>query len=219
MTDINDMKALLSGCFSMTDLGPCSFYSGMHVAQLPDGSVQLHQSAYIHQILRRYGLLDLHPRKTPMRTEPKLQKHTGAKGDIEFIRLYQSKVGALDYAMTVSRLDIAYAVGVMSRYNANPNSSHMQAVDDIYSYLKVTPNLSPLYKAGTSKLHAFVDADHAGCLDTYRSTTGFLVLLSGSPISWASRRHKNCGTVNYRSRIHGCLEGGSRTHLDSELDW
>lgn len=186
------MKRQLASRFNMTDLGPCAYYLGMHVHQEANGDVHLHQESYIQQILDRYGLQDTHPRKTPMRTNLKLSKNDGPSRTLDFQRRYQSKVGALNYAMVVTRPDIAEAVGVVSRFCANPTEQHMKAVDDIYAYLKYTPNLGLHFKRNCPdrELHAYVDADWAGCPDTRRSTTGYVIKLAGSPISWSSRRQR-----------------------------
>jgi hypothetical protein len=185
-------KRQLASRFNMTDLGLCAYYLGMHVHQEANGDVHLHQESYIQQILDRYGLQDIHPRKTPMRTSPKLTKNDGPPKALDFQRRYQSKVGALNYAMVVTRPDIAEAVGVVSRFCANPSEEHMKAVDDIYAYLKYTPNLGLHFRRNCAdqELHAYVDADWAGCLDTRRSTTGYVVKLAGSPVSWSSRRQR-----------------------------
>jgi hypothetical protein len=186
------MKRQLASRFNMTDLGLCAYYLGMHVHQEANGDVHLHQESYIQQILNRYGLQDIHPRKTPMRTNPKLTKNDGPSKALDFQRRYQSKVGALNYAMVVTRPDIAEAVGVVSRFCANPTEEHMKAVDDIYAYLKYSPNLGLHFKRNCAdrELHAYVDADWAGCPDTRRSTTGYVVKLAGSPVSWSSRRQR-----------------------------
>jgi hypothetical protein len=186
------MKEQLASRFNMTDLGLCAYYLGMHVHQKLNGDVHLHQESYIQQILERYGLQGIHPRKTPMRTNLKLTKNNGHPQPLEFQRRYQSKVGALNYAMVVTRPDIAEAVGVVSRFCANPTEEHMKAVDDIYAYLKYTPDLGLHFKKDCPdrELHAYVDADWAGCPDTRRSTTGYVVKLAGSPVSWSSRRQR-----------------------------
>ncbi|KAH0166409.1 hypothetical protein KCU67_g4321, partial [Aureobasidium melanogenum] len=189
--DVVLTKNMLHSRFEMTDLGPCSYYLGMHVDQGRDGSVHLHQSSYIHQILERYELSNVYPRHTPMRKECKLVKNTGPAKPKAFQKLYQSKVGSLLYLACVARPDLAEAVGIVSRYNADPNDIHMAAVDDIFGYIKATPNLGLHYKKeGNTDLHAYSDSDLAGCKDTSRSTTGWLVMLSGAPISWSSKRQK-----------------------------
>jgi hypothetical protein len=49
---------------------------------------------------------------------------------------YSSPVGSLMYAMVCTRLDIANAVGVVSRYMNNPGKEHWEAVKWILRYLR-----------------------------------------------------------------------------------
>ena len=49
---------------------------------------------------------------------------------------YESTVGSLMYAMVCTRPDIAYAVGVMSRYLSNSSKDHWAAVKWIFRYLR-----------------------------------------------------------------------------------
>ena len=53
---------------------------------------------------------------------------------------YASTVGSLMYAMVYTRLDIAHAVGVVSRYMNNPEKEHWMAVKWILRYLRGTTN-------------------------------------------------------------------------------
>lgn len=189
--EIESTKALLNSKFSMTDLGSCSYYLGLHVEQRDNGDIHLHQAAYIHQVLERFGMLDIHPCHIPMRTDCKLTKNLDAPKSKAFITLYQSKVGSLLYLSCIARPDIAEAVGVVSRFNSNPGDPHMAAVDHILAYIKATPTLGLHYASGNqSNLHAYSDADWGGCKDTARSTSGWVVMLSGAPISWSSKRQK-----------------------------
>jgi len=36
--------------------------------------------------------------------------------------------------------------------------------------------------------HAFVDADYGGCKDTRRSTSGYVFIMAGGPVTWSSKR-------------------------------
>jgi hypothetical protein len=40
-------------------------------------------------------------------------------------------------------------------------------------------------------LHGFVDADHAGCPETRRSVSGYVHILNGAAVSWASKRQNS----------------------------
>ena len=48
-------------------------------------------------------------------------------------REYQSLVGSLLYAAIATRSDISYSVGVVARYCANPNQSHLTAPKRVHS--------------------------------------------------------------------------------------
>ena len=195
LQDIERTKEVLKERFKMSDLGPCAYYLGMHVETAEDGSKQLHQSAFVQQLLNRFKLNDLRPVSTPMDVSRKLESNKDSTASVDFLRLYQSMVGSLNYLMTVARPDIAHAVGVVSRYSANPNQRHMDAVRRVYAYLKKYPDIGPIYSATSSQslceLVGFVDSDWAGCHDTRRSTTGWVFTLGGCVIAWASRRQKS----------------------------
>ena len=53
---------------------------------------------------------------------------------------YASACGSLMYAMVATRLDIAYAVGVVTQFMANPAKTHWKVVKSIMKYLKGTKN-------------------------------------------------------------------------------
>lgn len=55
---------------------------------------------------------------------------------------YSSAVWSLMYAMVGTRSDVSHAVGVVSKYLANPGNEHWNVVKWIFGYLN-----------GTSKLH------------------------------------------------------------------
>ena len=55
---------------------------------------------------------------------------------------YASAVGSLMYAIVCTRPDIALAVGVFSRYMANPRKEHWEAVKWLLRYLRGTSSTS-----------------------------------------------------------------------------
>jgi len=102
---------------------------------------------------------------------------------------YQSMVGNLLYAAMATRPDIAQAVSVVSKFNANPSVSHLTAVKRVLRYLKGTVNLALKYNQTESRaLVGFSDADWAGDQDDRRSTTGNVFLLGGGAVSWLSKK-------------------------------
>lgn len=76
------------------------------------------------------------------------------------------------------RPDIAYVVGVVSRFMHIPYVQHMVAAFRIMRYLKRTPGRWVLYqKNGHLNLIAYTDADRAGDRDHKKSTSGYFTLV------------------------------------------
>ncbi|XP_058080103.1 secreted RxLR effector protein 161-like [Magnolia sinica] len=102
--------------------------------------------------------------------------------------MYRQIVGSLIY-LTLSRPDIAYVVGVVSRFMQTPKKPHLEVVHRILRYVKGTINLGLLYKnGGACKIVGYCDADYGGDHDTRRSTTGYVFNLGSGAISWCSKR-------------------------------
>ncbi|GKF75643.1 hypothetical protein Tco_0225087, partial [Tanacetum coccineum] len=84
----------------------------------------------------------------------------------------RSKIESLMY-LTSSRPDLVQAVCYCARCQARPIQKHLKEVKRIFKYLKGTINMGLWYpKDYGFELTAFSDADHAGCLDTRKSTSG-----------------------------------------------
>jgi len=100
-------------------------------------------------------------------------------------------MGSLNYAMIGTRPDIAFAVGLLSRFNQDPRMPHYAAAKRILSYLKGIADAGLLLgKRQTEKenrLSCFVDSSYADDFDTRRSTSGFLMMYNDVPVIWKSR--------------------------------
>jgi hypothetical protein len=101
---------------------------------------------------------------------------------------FREAVGSLMHVMVMTRPDIAYAVGQVAHYAQKPGKQHWRAVKRILAYLIKTKNYGLCFGRSSDQLIGFCDADYAGDLQTRRSTSGFLFLYLGEPVSWASRR-------------------------------
>ena len=185
---INEIKAMLSYEFQMSDLGECKLYLGMTVDRTEQG-IKIHHRRYIEEVLDRFDLHNIRKYATPMEvcTKLKLDKDPGANACDK--KQYQEMVGCLNYIATTIRFDIANSTSIVSRFTSSPNMQHMAAVMRILGYLSLTKDVGLFYQSKCSDgLHALSDSDWGGCPDTYRSTTGFMVRLGTAPISWMSKR-------------------------------
>ncbi|GKF51254.1 hypothetical protein Tco_0147721, partial [Tanacetum coccineum] len=72
---------------------------------------------------------------------------------------------------------------------AKPTKKHLHVVKRIFKYLKGAINMGLWYlKDSCIALTAFADADHDGCQDTRRSTSGSMKLLGDRLVSWSSKK-------------------------------
>ena len=105
------------------------------------------------------------PCVTPMEERLKLMKaSTTAKVDAI---LYRSIGGGLRY-LVHSRLNIAFAMGYVSRFMEYPREDHWAAVKRLLRYIKGTVDHGIIFpKTGESRLQltVFNDADMAGDID------------------------------------------------------
>ncbi|XP_042752755.1 secreted RxLR effector protein 161-like [Lactuca sativa] len=103
-------------------------------------------------------------------------------------KTYRGIIGSLMY-LTASRPHIVFATTVCARFQANPKMSHMTATKQILRYLKGSKNLGLWYPAGNDfSLQAFTDADHVGCIQDRKSTSGGCQFLGRRLVSWSSRK-------------------------------
>ncbi|GKE73491.1 hypothetical protein Tco_1535532 [Tanacetum coccineum] len=96
-------------------------------------------------------------------------------------------IGGLMY-LTASRPDIAFATFVRARYQARPTEKHLKEVKRIFRYLRQTINMGLWYsKDSRFELIAYSDADHVGCNDDCKSTSGGIQFLGDKPVSRSSK--------------------------------
>ena len=92
------------------------------------------------------------------------------------------------YAMLCTRPDVAFALSVTSRFQANPGESHWEAVKCILKYLRRTKDLFLVYEGEELKLQGYTDSSFQSDPDDSRSTSGFLFTLNGGAVSWKSSK-------------------------------
>ncbi|GJZ20395.1 ribonuclease H-like domain-containing protein [Tanacetum coccineum] len=98
--------------------------------------------------------------------------------------------------LTSSRPDIVQAVCYCARYQARPTKKHLKEVKRIFRYLRGTIHMGLWYPKGSGfELTAFSDADHAGCVDTRKSTSGGIQFLGDKLVSWMSKK-QNCTAMS-----------------------
>nr|GEU76349.1 retrovirus-related Pol polyprotein from transposon TNT 1-94 [Tanacetum cinerariifolium] len=162
----------------------------------PDGFIDLdhpEKAKYTLEILHKHGMDKGQSIGTPMATKPKLD--ADLSGNPVDQTDYRSKIRSLMY-LTSSRSYIVQAVCFCARYQSRPTEKHLKEVKRIFRYLRGTINIGLWYPKGSSfELTAFSNADHAGCIDSCKSTSRGIKFLGDKLVSWMSKK-QNCTAMS-----------------------
>ena len=171
---------------------PPTRYIGLNISRdRPNKRVFISQSHMIEKLSSRFGMSKMIPKTIP--ADPSIRliaskcpKSEGEKTTSPYP--YREAVGALLYLALMTRPDISYAVGQVSKYCQNPNESHWNAVTQIFAYLNGTMDFGIWLGGERTGLIGYTDADFAGDKSDYRSTSGSIFFFHGGPVSWSSKK-------------------------------
>ena len=180
---IQELKAQLAREFDMKDLGPANKILEMQIHRdRKDRKIWLSQKNYLRKVLRRFNMQDCKPVSTPLPINYKLSSSMSPSSEAERMEMarvpYASAVGSLMYAMICTRPDIAQAVGLVSRFMANPGREHWNAVKRILRYIKGTSDVALCFGGSEFVVRGYVDSDFAGDLDRRKSISGYVFTLA-----------------------------------------
>ncbi|XP_047945657.1 secreted RxLR effector protein 161-like [Salvia hispanica] len=134
---------------------------------------------------------------------------------------YRRLVGKLIY-LTVTRPDISFAVGLVSRFLDKPKQVHWDAAIRILQYIKKSPGKGLLFKKnGHLNIEGYSDADYAGSKSDRKSTSGYCTYLGGNLITWRSKKQhtvaRSSAEAEYRAMAHTVTEMIGVKNLLGEL--
>ncbi|GKB17681.1 retrovirus-related pol polyprotein from transposon TNT 1-94 [Tanacetum coccineum] len=171
--------------FEMSMMGELNFFLGLQIKQLEDG-IFFNQSKYIKEMLKKFGLEDSKPIKTPMSFETKLIRDEDGES-VDDIK-YHGMIGSLLYLMA-SRPDIMFSVCLCACFQEAPKTSHLEAVKRIFRYIKGTTHLGLWYPKGTGvETIVYADSDHTEDYVDRKSTSGVCTFMACCLISWFSKK-------------------------------
>jgi hypothetical protein len=155
--------------FDMSMMCELNYFLRFQVKQLKEGTF-ISQMKYTQDLLKRFGMKDAKPTKTPMGTDGHLGLNKGGKSVDQ--KAYQSMIGSLLY-LCASRLDIMLSVCMCAKFQSDPKDCYLVAIKRILRYLVFTPCFRIWYpKGSTFDLIGYSDSDYAGCKVDRKSTLG-----------------------------------------------
>ncbi|GKB59835.1 hypothetical protein Tco_0916021 [Tanacetum coccineum] len=148
---------------------------------MEDG-IFFNQSKYIKEMLKKLGLKDSKPTKTPMSTKIKLTKDDEA--DSADSSKYRGMIGSLLY-LTASRLDIMFSVCLCAHFQENPKTTHLEAVKRIFRYIRGTIHLGLWYPKGSEiETIVYANFNHVGDYVDRKSTSSIYTFMGCCLTSW-----------------------------------
>ena len=181
--------------YKMKDLGNAEWILGMRITRdRKNGTLTIDQEVYVKKVLNEFNMQECKTVSTPEapeRLSADDQPKTTEEQEEMKTQPYRSLVGSLMYAAIASRIDIAHAVNIGSRYMNNPGKKHLVAMKKVLRYLRGTTDKKLKYKASGKNeftITAYSDADWAGDVDERKSTTGFITKVNNNIISWNSKK-------------------------------
>lgn len=185
---IEEVKGFLCTAFSARDLGEANFYLGINISRdRASNTLKISHERAIANLVEKFDLTGCKARDTPMSPAVKLNLLDGEPLDTT-VYPYSTLVGSLLHLTVTTRPDIAFPVGVLSRFMAKPTKEHWHAAKAVLRYLSDSASFGITFHGTDTALIGFCDADYAADTDTRKSTTGFVFIFNGGAITWSSKR-------------------------------
>jgi hypothetical protein len=188
----------------MKNLGGLKYFLGIEVAQSREG-IFLSQRKYVLDVLTEVEMLECKPADIPIVQNHRLGEYPDQaptdKGR------YQRLVGKLIY-LSHTRLDIAYAVSVVSQSMHNPSEDRMDAVIRILRYLKALPRKGLMFSKNSHlKINGNYDSDWVGSISDRKSTSGYFMFVGGNLVTWRSKKQKVVALSSAKAEFRGMAKG------------
>ena len=188
------VKSKLLQKFEARDLGDASLFLNMSITRYRAArTIKLSQSRAVTELIEKYNLADGKTKPTPLGSA-RLAKNPGELNrELDTaVYPYSALVGSLNYLAVCTRPDISQAVGALAKYMAKPHTVHWSIAKHVLRYLGGTSDYGITFggPGDSPTLKGYCDSDYGSDPDTRRSTTGYVFVLNGGAVSWASRLQK-----------------------------
>jgi hypothetical protein len=190
--DVDYVVQILSKQFPIKNMGLAEEFLSIRIRQAR-GKISLDQCHYVTELVEKRFPRYVAARNTatlpyineyiPRAEEPATPKQRAYVDTFP----YGEIVGCLLYLSVVTRIDIAYSVGVLTRHVKAPTFAACKAAERVLSYLSRTRRRGLMYRGSVLNFHGFTDSDWGSDKDTRRSTSGYLVIMAGAPVCWMSK--------------------------------
>ena len=96
---------------------------------------------------------------------------------------YTSAIGSIMYAMQCTKPDVAYALGIISRFQTDLGEDHWKAVKNILKYLRKTRDIFLIYGDSDLKLKGYTNSSFQFNPNDSKSISGYMFTVYGGAVS------------------------------------
>ena len=218
---LKEEKLALAKRFKVEYLGELHYVLGMSVKRRLR-TLSIGQTKYLEGVLKRFDMENCKPVSIPLEQGKKFEPLHENESPVD-TQAYQMAIGCLTYATTISRPDLAAAVGVLSKFMSKPGKEHWQGIKRVLRYIQGTLKYGLMFSTdGTSPtLTGYSDADWGGDASTRRSTTGYVFQIQRNTVTWCSKRQacvsKSTTEAEYVALSTACQEAVWLRRLLSDI--
>ena len=188
--------------YNVKDLGEVKTIIGWQVTRdLVAGTLKIDQSAFVRDLLEEEDIVDCSSVSIPMKAGSVIEMNDVDDYEETDLKAYQRLIGNLMYLSCSTRSDIAFAVGQLSRRNADPRVGHLKAAKRVVRYLKGTMHLGIIYgtssSTDSSQPYGFVgyaDSNYAGDPEVRKSVIEHCFFINRAVASWCSKKQRTVST-------------------------
>ena len=213
---LHETKRFLSKNFEMKDMKSASFVLSIEIhIDRSKKILGLSQKSYITKVVERFQMQNCSTISCLIIKGDKLSQDQCPQNDLEQHKMktipYDSVVGSVMYVQIYTCPNISFAVGMLRRFQSNLGFDHWIATKKVMRYLQGTKDLILTYKHSDQfEIVGYSDSDFMGCIDSMKSTSGYVFILAGGAISWKSVKQTITASSTMEAEFIACHEATSQ---------
>ena len=139
--------------------GPIGYHLGCDFYRDSEGVLCMSPRRYIDKMITNYEMMfGSKPKQkflSPLEKNDHPELDTSDELDEEGIKKFQGLVGAIQWAVSIGRMDVATAIMTMSKFRSAPREGHMERVKRIVGYLAKMKHATIRFRVGKQDMSAF----------------------------------------------------------------
>jgi hypothetical protein len=208
--DIESTKEKLKRFHPMKDLGLATKILGIRITWGKD-FIRLDQEFYARTILEEFGMMDAKDEYVPLSPSIDLNDMSSRRLTRELHSKFRKIVGRVTYLAGGTRPVIQFTINRLSQHLAEPREIHLKASKHLLRYIKYTLSHGITYRAKGSggRLVGYSDSSY-GNATKGRSTSAYIFMMSGGPVSWSSRKQPITATSTTEAEYIAAAEAAKQ---------